>query len=310
MADDRRAMIILIIGIACLLGAVLLVIVDHYKVRHSLERMKRMLEAAIDGTFQESVFSESLYSALESRMAEYLGTLEISARKTAEEKERIKTIIADISHQTKTPLANIMLYTELLQEQLQSESDENRENLELLADQAQKLQFLVDLLVRLSRLETGILVLQPKKTAVLPLLSEMERAFGGKAREKGLYLKIFSEGMEEITACFDLKWTKEALGNLIDNAIKYTERGGVTVRLKNYKLFICIEVTDTGGGISEEEQAKIFGRFYRSLRVADQEGLGIGLYLTREILKQESGYIKVSSKEGLGATFSIYLPVD
>ena len=310
MADDRRAMIILIIGIACLLGAVLLVIVDHYKVRHSLERMKRMLEAAIDGTFRESVFSESLYSALESRMAEYLGTLEISARKTAEEKERIKTIIADISHQTKTPLANIMLYTELLQEQLQSESDENRENLELLADQAQKLQFLVDMLVRLSRLETGILVLQPKKTAVLPLLSEMERAFGGKAREKGLYLKIFSEGMEEITACFDLKWTKEALGNLIDNAIKYTERGGVTVRLKNYELFICIEVTDTGGGISEEEQAKIFGRFYRSLRVADQEGLGIGLYLTREILKQESGYIKVSSKEGLGATFSIYLPVD
>lgn len=310
MADDRRAMIILIIGIACLLGAVLLVIVDHYKVRHSLERMKRMLEAAIDGTFRESVFSESLYSALESRMAEYLGTLEISARKTAEEKERIKTIIADISHQTKTPLANIMLYTELLQEQLQSESDENRENLELLADQAQKLQFLVDMLVRLSRLETGILVLQPKKTAVLPLLSEMERAFGGKAREKGLYLKIFSEGMEEITACFDLKWTKEALGNLIDNAIKYTERGGVTVRLKNYKLFICIEVTYTGGGISEEEQAKIFGRFYRSLRVADQEGLGIGLYLTREILKQESGYIKVSSKEGLGATFSIYLPVD
>ena len=132
MADDRRAMIILIIGIACLLGAVLLVIVDHYKVRHSLERMKRMLEAAIDGTFRESVFSESLYSALESRMAEYLGTLEISARKTAEEKERIKTMIADISHQTKTPLANIMLYTELLQEQMQSESDENRENLELL----------------------------------------------------------------------------------------------------------------------------------------------------------------------------------
>ena len=310
MADDRQAMIILITGIACLLGAVILVIVDHYKVRHSLERMKRMLEAAIDGTFQESVFSESLYSALESRMAEYLSALEISARKTAEEKERIKTMIADISHQTKTPLANIMLYTELLQEQMQSESDDNREKLELLADQAQKLQFLVDLLVRLSRLETGIFVLQPKKTAVLPLLLEMERAFAGKAQEKGLYLKIFSEGAEEITACFDLKWTKEALGNLIDNAIKYTERGGVTVRLKNYKLFICIEVTDTGDGISEEEQAKIFGRFYRSLGVADQEGLGIGLYLTREILKQESGYIKVSSKEGMGATFSIYLPVD
>lgn len=313
MADDRLAMSILITGILCLLGAVLLVTVDYYKRRRSLERLNRMLEAAMDGTFRESVFDESLYSALENRMAEYLSASEISARRTAQEKDRIKTMIADISHQTKTPLANILLYTELLQEQMQSGSDENRENLELLADQARKLQFLIESLVKLSRLETGVLALQPKKNAVLPLLLEMEKAFGSRAREKGLYLLIRSEETEEVkeaTACFDLKWTKEALGNLIDNAIKYTDQGGVTVSLKPYKLFVCIEVADTGIGISEEEQAKIFGRFYRSPQAADQEGVGIGLYLAREILKQESGYIKVRSEEGMGAVFSLYLPVD
>ncbi len=310
MTDDGHAMIILITGIFCLFCAVVLVIVDHYKVRRSLERMKRMLDAAIEGTFRESVFDESLYSALESRLAEYLSASEISARRTAEEKERIKTMIADISHQTRTPLANILLYAELLQEQIQSESDESRENLELLADQAQKLKFLINSLVKLSRLETGVLVLQPKRTAVLPLLSDAEKEFAGRAREKGLYLQFLFEETEQTTACFDMKWTKEALGNLIDNAIKYTEQGGITVRMRSYKLFVCIEVEDTGSGIPEEEQAKIFGRFYRSLQVADQEGVGIGLYLTREILRQQSGYVKVSSGKGKGAVFSMYLPVD
>ena len=310
MTDDGHAMIILITGIFCLFCAVVLVIVDHYKVRRSLERMKRMLDAAIEGTFRESVFDESLYSALESRLAEYLSASEISARRTAEEKERIKTMIADISHQTRTPLANILLYAELLQEQIQSESDESRENLELLADQAQKLKFLINSLVKLSRLETGVLVLQPKRTAVLPLLSDAEKEFAGRAREKGLYLQFLVEETEQTTACFDMKWTKEALGNLIDNAIKYTEQGGITVRMRSYKLFVCIEVEDTGSGIPEEEQAKIFGRFYRSLQVADQEGVGIGLYLTREILRQQSGYVKVSSGKGKGAVFSMYLPVD
>ena len=310
MTDDGHAMIILITGIFCLFCAVVLVIVDHYKVRRSLERMKRMLDAAIEGTFRESVFDESLYSALESRLTEYLSASEISARRTAEEKERIKTMIADISHQTRTPLANILLYAELLQEQIQSGSDESRENLELLADQAQKLKFLINSLVKLSRLETGVLVLQPKRTAVLPLLSDVEKEFAGRAREKGLYLHFLIEETEQTTACFDMKWTKEALGNLIDNAIKYTKQGGVTVRMKSYKLFVCIEVEDTGSGIPEEEQAKIFGRFYRSLQVADQEGVGIGLYLTREILRQQSGYVKVSSGKGKGAVFFVYLPVD
>lgn len=82
------------------------------------------------------------------------------------------------------------------------------------------------------------------------------------------------------------------------------------MKAKPYQLFVCIEVSDTGRGIAEEEQAKIFGRFYRSPEVADQAGVGIGLYLAREILKQESGYIKVSSKEGKGTVFSMYLPVD
>lgn len=308
MLDDRKAIIMFITGGLCLICAVILVVYDHFRIRRILYRMQHMLDTAIDGTFQENTFDESLYSATESRLAKYLGASEILARKTAEEKDRIKTLIADISHQTKTPLANILLYTELLQEQEQSA--EGRENLELLANQAQKLQFLIASLVKLSRLETGILALQPNKTAVFCLLEDAEKQFASQAKEKGLYLHIPVGEAQDIMACFDRKWTAEALGNIIDNAVKYTDQGGVSVRVKPYQLFVCIEVSDTGRGIPEEEQAKVFGRFYRSPEAAGQAGVGIGLYLAREILRQESGYIKVSSKEGEGTAFSMYLPVD
>ena len=308
MLSDIEVRIIFTAGIICLICAAGFAICNHIKTKRILYRMQHMLDAAIEGTFQENAFDESLYSAIENKLGKYLSASEISTRRMAEEKDRIKTMIADISHQTKTPLANILLYTELLKEQEQPE--ENRESLELLENQAQKLKFLIDSLVKLSRLETGILVLQRKKTDICRLLEDAEKQFASRAKEKGLYLHINFEEARGINACFDLKWTSEALGNLIDNAIKYTDQGGVTVRVKPYTLFVCIEVSDTGKGITEEEQAKVFGRFYRSPEVADQDGLGIGLYLTREILKQESGYVKVSSKEGRGTAFSMYLPVE
>ena len=108
-------------------------------------------------------------------------------------------------------------------------------------------------------------------------------------------------------AYFDEKWTTEALLNIVDNAVKYTEKGSVTLCMKEYEMFVCIEVADTGIGIPEEEQAKIFSRFYRSNDVRDKEGGGIGLYLARQIISGEGGYMKVSSKPGEGTVFGVYL---
>ncbi len=224
---------------------------------------------------------------------------------TAEEKDRIKALIADISHQTKTPIANILIYTELLKEQ--ELTDEARQNVELLETQTQKLNFLIASLVKLSRLETGIIALHPRENYVAGLLEEVYRQFHHKADEKGLYLRVETQGMQETTAVFDEKWTREALGNVIDNAVKNTKTGGVTVLIKPYEMFVGIEVADTGIGISEEEQAKIFGRFYRTVEVSGEEGVGIGLYLTRQILQMEGGYIKVVSEAGKGTKFTLYL---
>lgn len=294
-----------LVGILSLLGAVVLTIVTLYRRKAALQRMRQMLDAAIDGSFTESTFDESLYSVVENTLSEYLNASETSGRRMAKEKDRIKALIADISHQTKTPVSNILIYTELLKEQ--GLSEEALQIMALLESQVHKLNFLIISLVKLSRLETGTIVLYPREDSIAGLTEEVCKQFYQKAQDKGLYLRMEGTDIQEVMAVFDAKWTGEALGNVIDNAIKYTRTGGVTVTVKSYELFVGIEVADTGIGISEEEQAKIFGRFYRSMEVNGEEGVGIGLYLTRQILQMEGGYIKVESEAGKGAKFTLYL---
>jgi signal transduction histidine kinase len=140
---------------------------------------------------------------------------------------------------------------------------------------------------------------------LLPTLQKVYQEFLPKAEAKGLQLLL--RDTDEM-AVFDAKWTAEALGNLVDNAIKYTEQGSVVISAVAYELFVKIDVKDTGNGIPEVEQAKIFSRFYRSENARDTEGTGLGLYLTRKIVSGEGGYIKVTSVSGEGSTFSMYLP--
>ena len=107
----------------------------------------------------------------------------------------------------------------------------------------------------------------------------------------------------------DKKWTGEALFNILDNAVKYTPAGGtIRVSVQSRELYIKINITDSGKGIAENRQGMIFKRFYREEEVHDVEGIGIGLYLAREIITMQGGYIKVTSAVGSGSTFSVFLP--
>ena len=276
------------------------------RARRQLERMDRMLDRAIDGSFLESSFDESVPSALESKMSRFLNGSASSARTLAEEKSKIAALIADVSHQTKTPIANLLLYASLLAE---SElTPEQQAQAEALKTQAEKLSFLVDALVKSSRLDNGILTLSPAPNPIQPLLDGAAAQGLAAAGQRGISLTVLPwEG----AARFDSKWTAEALYNVLDNALKYTPPGGtVTLSVTAYHMFCCIQVSDTGPGIPEEEQAQIFSRFYRGAAVREQEGLGLGLYLTRRILTSEGGYIRVSSQPGKGSTFSLYLPLE
>ena len=294
--------------------AVVLIIVTKIREKKTYDTLDSLLDSAINNTFDENVFNETRFSALEMKLAKYLAGSQISSRRVEDERDKIKTLISDISHQTKTPIANILMHSELLMEyELDKES---RRCAEAINEQTQKLSFLINALVKLSRLEAGIISLTPQSGDVNAMVRSLHSQYIDDAQRKGLELKIEvpsgGDG-DKVNAVFDEKWTLEALGNIVDNAIKYTERGSVTLRVKPYEMFCCVEVADTGMGIAEDEHAQIFSRFYRGRNAAGMEGTGIGLYLARRIITLQGGYIKLLSQKGEGGTaggslFQVYLP--
>lgn len=295
-----------VLGIMAL-AALLLGLWFWLDARRTVRRLDRMLSTAIDGGFGEESFDESAPSALESRMARFLNGSARSLRGVQRQRESIQRLLSDISHQTKTPLANLRLYSSLLMEE--ELTPRQREQAQVIFQQSEKLSFLIETLVKLSRLETDVLAVTPKLQPLAPLLERAASQAKAAAEQKGIALQLHLQQQAEMKALYDLRWTAEALGNLLDNAVKYTPPGGcIQVSATQYELFCRIDVRDNGIGIAEEEQAQIFGRFYRGRQVREQEGLGIGLYLAREIVQKQGGYLKLSSRPGQGSTFSLYLP--
>lgn len=295
-------MIIFLLTIIIILIAAICAI--YLRTSKVLTSVDKMIDSAINNTFSESDFTEKRLSKLEAKMYRFLASGNTALKKINSEKDGIKTLIADISHQTKTPISNILLYSQLLKE-IPDLDDSAKRISNQIESQTEKLSFLISSLIKTSRLENGIINVVPKENSVKKLLKAID--FKSISAEKQIICNI--EPAPEITAVFDFKWTLEAISNIVDNAIKYTPCGGkITVTTVEYEMFARIDVTDTGIGISEDETAKIFTRFYRSSEVSDEKGVGIGLYLAREILSKESGYIKVSSQKGKGSVFSVFLP--
>lgn len=273
--------------------------------KKTLRRLDDMLNEAMEGTFEESRYDETELSRLESRWKQYFSAARMSMEQTGREKEDMKALVSDISHQTKTLLANILLYSDLLMER--TRGDETYHLAEQIHAQTEKLSFLIQALVKMSRLESDVLEVIPVSQEVKALVARAAEGIQAAAEKKEI--EILWEEPEEMSCCYDLKWTLEALGNILDNAVKYSPRGSkISMAVREFEFYVCIEVKDEGMGIAEAEKAQIFGRFYRSARVQQEEGIGIGLYLAREIVKRERGYIKVLAKEGKGSTFGLYLP--
>ncbi len=269
-----------------------------------LARLDKMLEDGINGTFSESDYDETQLSKLESKWLRYLTSSKLSAQKTEQEREKIQELVSDISHQTKTPLSNILLYTQLLQEQ--NIDGQSRQLVDEIRQQSEKLEFLIQSLVKTSRLETGTFQLAPLKNNIDSVIDAAIEQITPKAKSKQIKI-MYSH--QSHTAKFDIKWTREALFNILDNAVKYSPRNSVIkITVYAYEMFACVSVADQGIGIPEEELPRIFGRFYRGQNVREQNGVGIGLYLSRQIIEGQGGYITVESTVNQGSIFKIFLP--
>ena len=269
----------------------------------------RTLDNMIDGNeeLQKSNDSETLFARINHRLIRLYEIMQENRHKVDMERQELQMLISDISHQVKTPVSNLQMVTDTLLTKPVSE-EERMDFLQGIRSQTDKLDFLFQALVKTSRLETGAIRLEKKDSSLFHTLAQAMSSIVYAAEKKEIAVSV--DCPENLIISHDSKWTSEALFNLLDNAVKYTPSGGkISVSVVLWEMYVEVKVTDTGKGISESNQASIFRRFYREEEVHEQQGVGIGLYLAREIVTRQGGYIKVVSEPGHGSEFSIMLPV-
>ena len=250
--------------------------------------------------------SETTLARICHRLSRLYQIMQENRRKVDEERQELQSLISDISHQVKTPVSNLKMAADTLLEKPVSEA-ERIDFIRGIRSQTDKLDFLFQALVKTSRLETGVIQLEKKPGRLFDTVAQAMSGIVYAAEKKEIVVSV--DCPEDLTVFHDSKWTSEALFNLLDNAVKYTPAGGkIAVSVVLWEMYVEIKVADTGKGISESNQAAIFRRFYREEEVHEQQGVGIGLYLAREIVTRQGGYIKVVSEPGKGSEFSIMLP--
>lgn len=261
--------------------------------------------------FTEDLPGASEYEEiLKDRMKSLQEQITLQNERMEEEKEETKRLVTDISHQIKTPIAALKNSLELLQEDITEE--ERQEFLKRALKQLEGLSGLAGSMVSISRMEKGLIMIQREMADIVKTIRESVNRVWEKAEQKDIAIMLEDgDEIKEVMVCHDVKWTVEALSNILDNAIKYSpEHSNIRIRLIFLTMYLKIEIEDEGIGIAKEEYHQIFQRFYRSPSVKDQEGSGIGLYLTREILERQEGSVVVRSRRGSnsGSIFAVQFP--
>ncbi|WP_346931174.1 HAMP domain-containing sensor histidine kinase [Clostridium sp.] len=270
-------------------------------------QLSDMLATIIDMRDEEvfSIMEDTLFSKLQHQTIKLTNILKEKNRQIENDRNEIKSLISDIAHQLKTPITNLKIYGEILQDESLSK-EERKEFNKIIILSLNRLSFLIESMIKMSRLESGVIQLKSQMNdlndTVLLAINQVQK----KAKVKNIDIKL--EEIAKVKITYDKNWTAEAFFNILENAVKYTnENGVIKVTIQNYEMFVRIDIQDNGVGIKEDELPKIFTRFYRGKNIGDIEGIGIGLYLTREIISKQGGYIKVKSNNK-GSIFSLFLP--
>ena len=309
MTGERWVLISGVLLMICALAWMfLLTVVFSKRLSIFAGELCRAMDQMISGSKEpvHVVDSETLFARISYRLLRLYGIMQENRRKVDEERQELQMLVSDISHQVKTPVSNLKMVTDTLLSKSVTE-EERREFLQGIRNQTDKLEFLFQALVKTSRLEAGAIRLEKKDAPVIDMLAMALSGIVYAAEKKNISVTV--DCPEDLCLSHDSKWTAEAVFNLLDNAVKYTPAGGaIRVFVEQWEMYVKLSVSDTGKGISESNQAAIFRRFYREEEVHEQQGVGIGLYLAREIVTRQGGYIKVVSEPGKGSEFSIMLP--
>lgn len=274
-----------------------------------LNRLRRMQKLLRDyqetGTAGFSTMKETQESKLENTLQRLLNQAEKKEVQAKRERDEVASLLSDLTHQLKTPMANVIMYTELLEDE--NLTPEERQRFTYLArTQAKKMQWLLGNMLKASQLERGMISFSAEYTGIRETIRQAVSSVYAQAEERDIMIKV--EPFEDRKLYHNPRWTAEAMENILDNAVKYSPSGSVvTVRVQPMEIYTQIEISDQGIGISGEEYNKIFRRFYRSSNAAQTEGSGLGLYLAQLILNNEKGYVTAVSRPGEGSSFRIFL---
>lgn len=251
-------------------------------------------------------YEETGMSRVQGKLLQYDDIMRESQSRSDQDKQTIQELVSHISHQVRTPVANLRMFTDILQRR-ELPGERRTQFLSVMASQVDKLDFLMQSLVKMSRLETGTFTLHMGTNGLYDTIAKAVSGIWAKAERKNIGITV--ECDSRIAAEHDPRWTAEALENILDNGVKYTPQGGsIHIHVRPWQFYMRIDISDTGMGIEREHYNDVFRRFYRGQAAAAQEGVGLGLYLARGIITAQKGYISVKSSVGEGSTFSVFLP--
>ncbi len=306
-----RSFVEMTINISFVLLSLVIGFVHYNTVRNHIQnvflQLSEVVGAIIDMRETEvfSTLDDNMLSKLQSQVIKLSGILKAQNNRLEREKNEIKSLISDIAHQLKNPLCNLNLYVSFLKDETLDEKSK-QEFVCNIVGQLEKLNWLMESMIKMTRLEGGIIQLKPEKSSLNDLLLTALKQIYLRAEKKQINLS-FNPG-EDIVLKTDKKWTSEAFTNILENAVKYTaDNGKISIRILQYEMYVRVDIEDSGSGIEGKEINNIFKRFYRGSNSKNQDGVGIGLYLSREIISRQDGYIKVKSTPGVGSTFSVFL---
>ena len=287
-----------LIGLLALIIGIILY--KYIVLRSEMRELSDYIDKALDGNLEIAEFDEKELSKIKSKLIKFLYASQVKEAKINIEKSKTKDLIADISHQTKTPITNLSLYISLL------EDNPKDEYLEIIKYELNKLEFLIQNLVKSSRLESDIISLQKHQANLKDIVEDVLREFKVILDEKDISINLKDQDL-----IFDLdeRWLKEAIHNIVDNAIKYSPNGS-TINISVYKSYLNynLDIENECTDLSEENLPKIFERFYRGKNSVSKDGLGLGLFIAREIIEKHGGNIRASLDENR-IKFSLDFPL-
>ncbi len=307
-ADLIYKLTVLVLLLGILFCGWLLLYLTEKAVDKFLEDIIQLLDNIIDGKELEGLnLNQETYLSKCAAKLEKLHELMLYQRNTgAEDKTKMKTLISDISHQLRTPLSNMKILINTLGRETITKKEQDLFWQQLIS-QMDKIEFLIQSLIKASRLESGVIDIQRQELSIFDTLAQALGNIFIEAEKKKIQITV--DCKETLLVYHDRKWTEEALFNILDNAVKYTpEKGIIDITVSAQEIYTEIKISDNGIGVSPEHYEDIFKRFYREDKVHDYNGIGIGLYLTRQIIFMQNGYITVHKRDNDGTVFQVYLP--